>query len=322
VNEFDLIRRFFMNQPVTRGDVRLGIGDDAALVTVPPGQELAITTDTLVAGVDFLTDADPEALGHKALAVNLSDLAAMAAEPAWFMLTLTLPAVDETWLASFARGLFALAKEHGVSLIGGDLSQGPLTIDVSAYGVVPAGQALRRNGAAPGDRIFVTGTLGDAALALWHLLDVQSLPPDDLSVAMARLQRPTPRVEEGRRLRGIASAAIDVSDGVLIDLGRLIEASGVGARLFLDRLPLSDFYRRHLAQVGYDRALATGDDYELCFTIPAGHLDALEQAGPFAAGITQIGEIVAGSAVTVLDATGSVYAPSRRGYDHFEQQRG
>jgi len=322
VNEFELIHRFFMNQPVTRGDVCLGIGDDAALVTVPPGRELAITTDTLVADIDFLADADPEALGHKALAVNLSDLAAMGAEPAWFTLTLTLPAVEETWLASFVRGLFALAKEHGVSLIGGDLSHGPLAIDVSAYGFVPAGKALRRNGAAPGDRIFATGTLGDAALALAHLLDGQSLAPDDLSAAMARLQRPTPRVNEGRRIRGIASAAIDISDGVLIDLGRLVEASGVGARLFLNHLPLSDFYRRHLAQVGYDRALATGDDYELCFTVPPGRLDALAQAGLLAADITQIGEIVAGSEVTVFDAKGSVYVPSRRGYDHFEQQRG
>ena len=321
MNERDLIRRFFLKQPVTRDDVRLGIGDDAALVAVPPGQELAITTDTLVAGVDFLADADPSTVGHKALAVNLSDLAAMGAAPAWFTLTLSLPSADAQWLAAFARGLFALAQRHGIVLIGGDLSRGPLAVDISAYGHVPVGQALQRRGAAVGDAIFVTGTIGDAALALSHLLDGRPLVAEDAAAVGERLHRPIPRVAEGLRLRGVASAAIDLSDGLLSDLGRIAEASRVGARIHLNQLPLSDAYRRYLAQVGYDPAIATGDDYELCFTVPPGRVAALEKAGAFESGITRIGEIVAGTAVRVVDAQGADYVPSRRGYDHFEQQR-
>jgi len=321
VNERELIHRFFLNQSATRDDVRLGIGDDAALVAVPEGQELAITTDTLVADVDFFADADPATVGHKALAVNLSDLAAMGAAPAWFTLALTLPTADEHWLAAFAHGLFDLARQYGIALIGGDLSRGPMAVSVSAYGLVPAGKSLRRDGAAVGDHIFVTGTLGDAALALSHLLDERQLPAADLAAVELRLHRPTPRIDEGQRLRGIASAAIDLSDGLLSDLGHIAEASDVGARIHLDRLPLSGAYRRYLPQVGYDPAIATGDDYELCFTVPAARVAALEQVGPFAAGISRIGEVIAGSSVTVVDAQGSAYVPARRGYDHFEETK-
>ena len=317
MNEIELIRRFFSSRPVTRRDVALGIGDDAALATVPPGMELVITTDSLVAGIDFLPDTDPGAVAHKALAVNLSDLAAMGADPAWFTLSLILPDADEQWLAPFAQGLFAIARRFDIELVGGDLSRGPLTVHIGAYGHVPAGEALRRDGAAIGDQIFVTGTIGDAALALAHLLDSKPVTPEDEAVIRERLDRPVPRVEEGRKLRKIASAAIDISDGLWKDLGHITAASGVGARVQLEQLPLSDVYRRHLGQIGYDPAIATGDDYELCFTVPRARVSKLNQAGPFAAGIKCIGEITKGTSVEFVDAQGNSYQPARRGYDHF-----
>ena len=318
MNEFELIRRYFARQPVMRADVVLGIGDDAALLQPPPGQQLVVTTDLLVSGVHFLPDADPVALGHKALAVNLSDLAAMGAEPAWFLLNLALPAADESWLASFSAGLFELAQRYRVQLVGGDTSRAPQTvIAIEAHGFVSAGQALTRAGAKPGDRIFVTGPLGDAGLALRHRQGKLRLSDAEFSSCAERMDRPVPRVEEGLALRGIASSAIDISDGLVADLGHILEMSRVGARLELPRLPLSQTYRAHLAEVGWDVALANGDDYELCFTVPPANLATLEKIKHRFPAITEIGVIEADSGLRIIDAAGKPYTPKATGHDHF-----
>jgi len=276
------------------------------------------TTDNLVEGVHFTPDTDPAAIGHKALAVNLSDLAAMGAEPAWFQLNLTLPRPDPAWLEKFCAGLFALASAHRVQLIGGNTTRGPLNVAIEAHGFVPEGEALRRAGARPGDSVYVTGELGDAALALRHRLGVQALPPSDFEAIRERLDRPTPRVREGKLLRRFASSAIDISDGLVADLGHVLEASGVGALLVRDRLPLSATYRTHLAATGWDPALAAGDDYELCFTVPARHDAEFARWQPkFGCRVTCIGEIVSGPGLQIVDAAGNRYQPQRHGHDHF-----
>ncbi|HEY8553453.1 MAG TPA: thiamine-phosphate kinase [Burkholderiales bacterium] len=318
MTEFELIRTFFASSSVTRSDVAVPVGDDAAVVDVPPGMQTVLATDVLVAGVHFFDDVDPAALGHKALAVNLSDLAAMGAEPAWFLLDLTLPHVDTAWLAAFAQGMYALARRHDVQLIGGDTSRGPLAVAVTVAGLVPRGAALRRAGARPGDGVYVTGTLGDAAFALAERVGTPRCTTAERALLDERLERPTPRVAEGLALRGVASSAIDISDGLLADLGHVLAASGVGARLQLDAIPLSATYRRHLREIGWDAALAGGDDYELCFTVPAANearLAALAAERGFAA--TRIGEITAGEGVAIYDEAGRRYEPARRGHEHF-----
>jgi thiamine-monophosphate kinase len=320
VDEFEIIRTYFATQPETRADVVLGIGDDAALLRVPLGHELVATTDTLVAGVHFLADTDPADLGYRALAVNLSDLAAMGAEPAWATLSLTLPDAEPRWLEGFCRGFYELSREFGVQLVGGNLAHGPLNITVGAYGHVPVDTALRRDGAGVGDAIYVTGVLGDAALALNHVLGRQLLDAVAFASVRARLVRPHPRVAEGLRLRGIASAAIDISDGLLADLGHVLAASGVGARIELSRLPVSDVYRGEFARAGWEPALTQGDDYELCFSVPPGRVAALEALTPMlGCRITRIGEAVSEAGLTVLDASGHRYVARHAGYDHFTQ---
>ena len=318
MNEFELIRTFFARQDVARPDVAVGIGDDAALLQPPAGQQLAVTSDLLVSGVHFLPDADPYSLGHKALAVNLSDLAAMGAEPAWFMLNLALPKADANWLQPFCRGMFHLAREHNVQLVGGDTSRGPLTIAIEAHGFVPEGKALRRSGAKAGDRIYVTGTLGDAALALRHRLGGIRLPENDQAAVAGRLDRPTPRVREGLLLRGIAHSAIDISDGLLADLGHILEMSRVGARINLDKIPVSPVCRPHLREAGWDMVLATGDDYELCFTVPEKSVAGLEQLRP-ASGFHCIGAIEAEPGLRIMDETGKPWRPRQTGHDHFSE---
>jgi thiamine-monophosphate kinase len=318
MTEFELIRQYFASQPIARNDVRVGIGDDAAVIDPPAGTETVVTTDVLVAGVHFFEDVDPADLGHKSLAVNLSDLAAMGAEPAWFLLDITLPGVDPSWIERFARGLFDLAQIHRVQLIGGDTARGPLSVTITAIGLVPRGAALRRSGARIGDSICVTGTLGDAALALAVRRGEVQVEAAARSALAQRLNRPTPRIEAGKALRDVASSAIDISDGLLADLGHVVTASGVGARLRRDSVPLSDAYRAHLAQVGWDRALAGGDDYELCLTIPRSRADdarAIAERMNFS--LTPVGEITAGGGVEIYDAEGRLYRPTRRGYDHF-----
>ncbi|MFO1352685.1 MAG: thiamine-phosphate kinase, partial [Gammaproteobacteria bacterium] len=239
-SEFDLIERYFARQAVMRPDVPLGIGDDCALLAAPPGRLLAVSIDMLVAGVHFFADADPEGIGHKALAVNLSDLAAAGAEPAWVTLALALPAPDDAWLARFCAGFFGLAARHGVQLVGGDTTRGPLTIAVQAHGFVDPAQALRRDGARVGDAVFVTGTPGDAGLALAAARNEVAIADlDQRRYLDARLQRPTPRLRQGRDLAGLASAAIDVSDGLAQDLSHILKRSGVGARLRGGRVALT-----------------------------------------------------------------------------------
>ena len=320
MNEFEIIRTFFATQPVTRADVVLGIGDDAALLRVPPGAELVATTDTLVSGVHFLEDADPADLGYRALAVNLSDLAAMGAEPAWTTLSLTLPEPRPAWLGAFCSGFYELARQFRVQLVGGNLARGPLNITVGAYGHVPEGTALRRTGAGIGDGIYVTGTLGDAALALNHLLGRYRLSTEAFAAVRGHLERPQARVAIGQQLRGIASAAIDISDGLLSDLGHVLEASRIGARVELSRVPISDMYRTQLSQIGWEPALTQGDDYELCFTVPARQLSALETlVSTPGVPITRIGETVAQPGLTVLDASGDRFVARGSGHDHFRQ---
>lgn len=264
VAEFELIRRYLQPQAFNSVTTVLGIGDDCALLSVPAGHHLAITTDTMVENVHFFAGADPEALGHKLLAVNLSDLAAMGAEPISVTLSLTLPKADEIWLAAFARGFFALAKHYQVDLIGGDTTCGPLSLTLQAFGLVPEGKALRRSSAKPGDNIYLTGLLGDAGLGLKI---IQGYSGIDDEHALKRFHRPDPRVEAGLALRDIASACIDVSDGLAGDLQHILQQSGVGACLSWQNLPLSAGVRTYLEQTGdWRMPLTAGDDYELCFT--------------------------------------------------------
>ena len=316
--EFTLIDRHF-TRATRRADVVLGVGDDGALLQPPAGSWLVLATDTMVCGTHFLSTDDPEALGYKLVGVNLSDLAAMGADPAWLTLALTLPEIDHDWLAAFASGLFSLADAVGAELVGGDVTRGPLTLTLQAAGTVPAGMALRRDGARPGDGVYVSGTLGDAALALDLRLAGTSLP----ATLAARLDRPSARLALGRALRGQASAAIDVSDGLLADLGHLCARSGVGAEIDLPRLPRSEaFLAAARGELDRDKPLNGGDDYELCFTLPPGQADAvpaLMQAGGCL--ITHIGQISAAPGVRCRDATGGLIAPSREGFDHFTTER-
>lgn len=316
MDEFELIRRYFSTGSVKRSDVALGIGDDAALLTVPAGQELAVTTDSLLPGVHFPADLDAAAVGHRALAVNLSDLAAMGAEPAWALLALTLPEVDATWLEGFSRGFFALAKKHQVALVGGNIARGPLNITITAQGLVPKGQALTRKGAQAGDLIFVTGHPGDAAAGLRLL---QSGKADMQDSCVGRFAYPEPRVEAGMALRGLASACIDISDGLLADLGHVLDASGMGATILSARLPLSkrllELQGREAAQ---QLALTGGDDYELLFTAaPEQQRGIEEKLKGVDCPVTCIGGIEAKSGLRCLEASGHGLKVTEPGFKHF-----
>lgn len=315
MSEFDLIRSHFSRVGSRRGDVPLDIGDDCALLKVPQGYELAASIDTLVAGVHFLPACDPEGLGHKSLAVGLSDLAAMGAEPAWATLALTLPDADETWLNAFSRGFGRLAERQGVALVGGDLTRGPLTITVQVQGLVPATAAVLRSGARPGDLICVSGTLGDAGLAL-RLLDAGEPVSEFLR---GRLERPTPRVELGLALRGIATAIIDLSDGLAADLGHILAASGVGAEIPLPNLPLSPAVSDRLAaDADWGLPLASGDDYELCFCVPEQKSARIPPlAERFGIRIETIGRIRPEAGLRCLQKDGTTWDLTRSGYDHF-----
>jgi len=315
MSEFDLIRDFFAGIGSRRADVSMGVGDDCALLRMPPDTELALSIDTLVSGVHFLPDCDPEGLGHKALAVGLSDLAAMGAEPAWATLALTIPQVDEVWLHAFSRGFDHLAGEYGVELVGGDLTRGPLTISVQVQGVVPAGEAVPRHGARPGDLVGVSGTLGDAGLALRLLAAGESPSP----FLRARLERPIPRVELGRALRNVASAMIDLSDGLAADLEHILETSGVGAEIRLADLPLSTAVRDQVsASADWNLPLASGDDYELCFCFPAERRDQVAVlAQRLGVRIRIVGRICHGGGLRCRLLDGSTWRLRSSGYDHF-----
>lgn len=320
LGEFDLIERFFTEIGAQRPDVEMGIGDDCAVLEVPAGRRLAVTLDTLVEGIHFTPHTDPEALGHKALAVNLSDLAAVGAEPAWVTLSLTLPAADAGWLEAFARGFGGLARRYGVALVGGDTTRGPLSISIQAHGFVDPGRALRRNGARPGDLIYISGSLGDAGLAL---LVQQGLyaAPEHLAYLRGRLDRPEPRIELGLALRGLATSAIDISDGLTSDLGHILAAARCGATLHLEQLPLSPALKDYLADTGdWSPALSAGDDYELCFTIPEarqGDLEVLASSLP--CGLSWIGVIDKAQGLRCIDADGQQLAVAA-GFDHFAGQ--
>jgi len=318
LNEFELITRYFARQPVTRADVALGIGDDAAVLNVPPGQQLVVSTDMLVAGVHFPEHTDAVSIGHKSLAANLSDLAAMGATPAWYTLNLSLPQADPSWLEGFCAGMFDLARGYDVALVGGDTTRGPLTIGIQIMGFVPHGQALQRAGARPGDRIYVTGLLGEAALGLRVAQGQLKLPDEFLANVLTRLNRPLPRVPAGLRLRGLASACIDISDGLAADLGHILAASAVGARIHLKRLPLSPAYDSAFEQVGWQAALAGGDDYELCFTVPPAQETAFRIASAqFGVPCSYIGDIEAEAGLRIVDEQGALYQPGQAGFDHF-----
>jgi len=316
-SEFELIARFFTRPART---AVLGVGDDAALVRVPSELALAVTTDLMVEGTHFLPDRDPEQLGHKALAVNLSDLAAMGADPRWATLSLVLPAADESWLERFARGFFDLAGRYGVELVGGDTTRGPRTVSVTALGTVPAGLALRRDGARAGEDVWLSGSTGDAALALAHLRGRVRLGDAAERHCFARLDAPLPLVELGRRLRGVATSAIDVSDGLVADLGHIVERSALGAEVWLDALPRSRALAECAdAELVRECVLGGGDDYELLFTAPADRRAALESiAVQVGRPLTRIGRTVAGAPkVTVLDGAGRPVATGAGGFDHF-----
>lgn len=314
MSEFGLIRRHFTR--ATPGAL-LGVGDDAALLQVPAGEVLAVSSDMLVSGTHFFPDADPYLLGHKTLAVNLSDLAAMGATPRWATLALSLPSADELWLERFSAGFFALARQFNVDLVGGDTTRGPLNLCVTIMGCVPAQQALRRDGAQVGDEIWVSGKLGDAALALAHLQGKLVLSADELASCAPALHSPQPRVALGLALRGIAHSAIDVSDGLLADLGHILAASKVGAWLDYAALPMSAVLRSH-ADFTQHCALAGGDDYELCFTAPARrHAELLRVAEELALPLSCIGKIVAGSGSVVHDERGAPMQLRSSGYEHF-----
>lgn len=319
-SEFDIIHRYF--QRPTPHTV-LGIGDDAALITASIKTELAISTDTLVCGKHFFADVDPYKLGYKSLAVNLSDMAAMGAKPRWVLLALTLPddlvKQDAVWLDKFSEGFFALADAQQVELIGGDTTSGPLNIGVQIIGEVAAGQALRRSGARAGDDIWISGQLGDAALALNHELHRITLQPDEIAQCLPALLTPTARVELGQRLIGLAHSAIDISDGLMADLGHILTASEKAACIHMTDLPSSPTLKKYLHQsLAVNCLLAGGDDYELCFTAPQLNREKIEKlAAELAIQLSRVGEIFAGEGLTVKDAQENTITLETRGYDHF-----
>ena len=315
-SEFDLIAKFF-TRPAKR--TVLGVGDDAALVRVSEGKELVVAADMLLAGRHFFHEDDAAGVGHKSLAVNLSDMAAMGATPRWALLSIALPEADERWIGNFAQGLFALADAHGVALIGGDTTKGALTIAVTIMGEVERGQALRRGGAKPGDDIWVSGTLGDAALALAHLKRGISLAPHDAAVLLPRLHTPAPRVKLGQKLLGLAHSAIDISDGLLADLGHVLEASKVGAEIDVDAVPVSAAVRGYLEHAAAREAvLAGGDDYELCFTAaPKRHTEIEALSRRLKLNLTRVGHITRKKGLALHDAQGRPVTWEHKGFDHF-----
>jgi thiamine-monophosphate kinase len=315
LGEFDLIARYFA-RPARRAV--LGVGDDCALLAPAAGMQLATSCDMLVEGRHFLSTVAPDRLGHKALAVNLSDLAACGATPLAFTLALSMPRAEEAWLDGFSRGLFALADAHGCELVGGDTTQGPLCICISVFGEVPAGQALLRSGARAGDDLYVSGTLGDARLALEAFRGTLDLTGDALTTARVAMELPQPRVALGMALRGIATSAIDVSDGLLGDLAHLLRLSGVGARLEVDALPRSATLAAQALAVQRECTLAGGDDYELLFTAPPGRADAV-QAAAVAGGVaaTRIGRVEADAGLRLFDAEGRALPNTWGSFDHF-----
>ena len=323
MTEFDLIARYFTRPPKRAA---LGVGDDCALISPTPGMQLAISSDMLAEGRHFFGDVSPYSLGHKALAVNLSDLAACGAAPIAFTLALALPSIDEAWLQAFSSGMWALARAHGCDLIGGDTTRGPLNICITALGEVPRGQALLRSGAQVGDDIYVSGTLGDARLALEALQGKINLPPEILVQTRLRLEQPTPRVALGTALRGIATAAIDISDGLAGDLGHIVKASGVGAQLDAELTINLIAARAHISwsiglfdtQKLFDTVFSGGDDYELAFTAPPAARQSVQAAAASShTAVTRIGVIQTEPGLRLVDGAGQLINRQFASFDHF-----
>ncbi len=316
--EFALITRHFTRQRPARSGVILGVGDDCALLAPAPGQQLAVSCDMLVEGRHFLSTVAPEHLGHKSLAVNLSDLAACGAEPLGCTLALALPRADEAFVAGFARGLFALADAHGIELVGGDTVSGPLNICITVFGQVPPGQALLRSGARAGDELWVSGTLGDARLALEVFRGTLALPGEAFEQVRVAMELPQPRVALGLALRGLASSAVDLSDGLLGDLGHVLQSSGVGATLDLAALPRSAVLAAQPEAVQRLCLLSGGDDYELLFSAPAAQHDAVRAAGArVGVAVSCVGRIDAQAGLRLREADGRVLPAQARAFDHF-----
>lgn len=317
-SEFSLIEHFFTDLTDARDDVILGIGDDCALLQCPSDHVMAVSIDTLVEGIHFFKDVDPESLGHKSLAVGLSDLAAMGAKPTWFTLALTLPDSNETWLKAFSKGLASLAKQHGIQLVGGDTTKGPLAISIQVHGFVKTDQALHRSGAQVGDLIYVSGSLGDAGSALQLKLQQWSddaLTSQDCNYLIQRLEKPTPRVELGQVLLKFATSAIDISDGLSSDLGHILKKSKVGATIDLTKIPLSSSLQKISKAEAVEFALSSGDDYELCFTIPVDKHEEFESLVDFE--YSRIGMIEADLGLMAIGVDGQECMISGAGYDHF-----
>ena len=315
MGEFDLIRRYFTRKPRR---ARLGVGDDCALIAPMLDMDMAISTDMLVSGRHFFPFMDPRKLGHKALAVNLSDLAAMGAVPRYFTLSLALPKVDELWLDGFSQGMFELADAYNCELIGGDTTKGPLTISITVIGESRRPFALQRSGAKVGDDIWVSGELGDAALALRFFQNKVTLSETEFKRVKQKLETPQPRIALGLALRSIATSAIDVSDGLVGDLGHILDASNVGARIDVGAVPVSTILAEQTGETQYRCALAGGDDYELCFTAPADRGESIEQlALSLGLRLTRIGRIVKEPGLSLLDCDGNPASFSLKAYDHF-----
>jgi thiamine-monophosphate kinase len=320
MKEFELIKRYFTEQVVKRKDVFLGIGDDCALVTPSERQNIAVTTDTLVSGVHFPVDTSPRAIGHKAIAVNLSDLAAMGAEPAWVSLAITLPEIDVQWVDEFCAGVFDLCEFYNVQLIGGDTTQGPLSITVTAQGLTPFDKHISRSGAKAGDWLYVTGQIGDASLALQHLQGKVTVPACYQEQVQKRLDFPKARILAGQALREYATSAIDLSDGLIADLGHICKSSGVGANIVLDALPISEALRETVDITdAYDTALIGGDDYELLFTVSEDNKVGMETALVNTGNVvTCIGQLNGSEKITTT-LNNKPVAINAQGYQHFTQ---
>ena len=317
MKEFELIRQIQQETSVLYTDgfdhgVRLGIGDDAAVLEVPAGQHLVAATDTLNAGVHFPVDTSPSDVGYKCLAVNLSDLAAMGATPRWALLSLSLPQADPEWVRLFSQGFMSLAQPHGVSLVGGDTTSGPLSVSLTALGFIEPGRQLTRSGANPGDLLVVSGSIGGAA----HALDMMSMGKPVVNRHL--LDRPQPRVGLGQSLKGYASACIDISDGLLADLGHVLKASGCGAKIQLEKLPKTDGFAELSPEQAWNYQLSGGDDYELLFTLPPRHGARLpELSKNLGIGLSVIGEIEKDAGIRCIDQHGRTYHPQDTGFEHF-----
>ena len=318
LSEFALIKQYFSSVGGAEG-VALGVGDDGALLDISPDQQLVVSVDTLVTGVHFPLDAEPQTIARRALRVNLSDMAAMGAEARWFTLALTLPQAEADWLQAFSRAMAEDAQHFGCALVGGDTTAGPLSISIQMMGTVPRGQALVRSGAHAGDGVYVTGTLGEGAAALQVFSPDCSCNDSQREALLKRFYQPEPRLAEGRRLRGVASAAIDISDGLLADLGHIAECSGLGAELQLQQLPVAAWLAEAVDPDQLQSwVLSGGDDYELCFTVPESkqsQVDGMIHRGELVA--TRIGRMISEPGIVCLDASGLVQSVARKGYQHF-----